>query len=674
MGRTSRTERAMRTTAKRTWRRPVNLAVVAGACLLVGIGAAPVQAATDILHAAPAAVGAGDCGAPADACTIVDAVASANAEPATDSVRIVLAGGTYPLSTATPTALAVTFAGPSLTLEAAGSGTPVLDGGTATRLLTVDAASTVTIDGLELRAGSTAGQGGAINNSGSLTIKRATLVDNAAANGGAIVNTAGGRLDVQDSTLANNSANSVGGGAIMAIGPTTVERSLLTGNRAPVNGGAINVQPAATATVTSSTLAGNSSGGLGGAFSNLGTLTVQASTIKDNTAAGGGVVATGNANVTFAASLIAAQAAPEACNPANTAIIDAGYNLDTDGTCISASAPATGSHSGPAADGASTYAAVLDAYLADALADNGGPSETFALLNRPSPATPLPNPALAAVPASFALPVAVGGASTACALPDQRGVVPVAGADCAIGAYLLQETRTALTAPAAVAGTPVTLTATITPAANGGTVAFDDGGGPATRQCAAQSVTNGTATCTVTYASAGRYAVTAAYAGDGEKNNFVGSTSAAATVTVTDPPPAATTVAPRPTPPVKAAPDRTPPRTALRRVSTAVQPITLRGTATDASGIRRVRVSVARHVGRLCRFLQRTGTFSKARNCDRGLYVDAKGGASWRLQLPVLAHGRYTVWTRGIDIPGNVERKNRGHNLLVLRVARHGGR
>jgi hypothetical protein len=658
--------------AKSTWRRPVNLVVVAGSCLLMGALAAPAQAATDTLYAAPVAVavGTGDCGAPADACTIADAVTSANAKPVGDGVRIVLAGGTYALTTPTPTALAITFAGPSLTLEAAGGGTPILDGGNATRLLSVDPASTVTIDGLEIRSGSASAPGGAISNNGSLTIRRTTLANNVGSNGGAIANNPGAALDVQDSTLADNSATGVGGGAIIAMGATTVERSALVGNSAPVNGGAVNVQPTGTATVTSSTLAGNTSGSLGGAFSNLGTLTVQASTIKDNTASGGGAVATGNANVTFAASIIAAQAAPEACNPANSAIVDAGYNLDTDGTCVSAGAPAVGSHGGPTANGASTYAAVLDAYLADALAANGGPSRTFALLNRPSPATTLPNPALAAVPASFALPVAVGGVSTACALPDQRGVVPVAGAGCAIGAYLLQETKTVVTAPAGVANAPVTLTATITPAADGGTVAFDDGGGPATTRCAAQSVANGTATCTVTYATAGRHPVTATYTGDGESNNYVGSTSPAADVTVTDPPPAAAPPTPAaPAAPKPAAPDRTSPRTTLRRVSTVTQPITLRGTATDASGIRRVRVSVARHVGKLCRFLKANGTFSKARDCDRTLYVDAKGGASWSLKLPVLTRARYTVWTRGIDTAGNVERKRRGQNLLVVTVA-----
>jgi len=410
-------------------------------------------------------------------------------------------------------------------------------------------------------------------------------------------------------------------------------------------------------------------------MSNLGTLTVQASTIADNTGSNGAAIATGNANVTFAASIIAAQSSGGACSPANGAIVDAGYNLDSDGTCISNTSPATGSHNGQTAYGSSTYAEVLEAYLADALADNGGPTKTVALLNSPDPSTTLANPAFDVVPPSFDLPVAIGGESSACSLPDQRGVVPVAGANCAIGAYLLQATKTALTASADVVeqNKSVTYTATITPAANGGTVSFSDGdGNSATTKCAAQTVSNGTATCTVSYANIGDYSATATYTGDGAKNNFAGSASTTKTVGVVAPAPAAPTpVAPPAATPVPATPDRTPPTTTIRRVATVRQPITLRGTATDAGAVRRVRVSVAQHVGNLCRFLQEDRTFSPTRNCHATSYLDAKGTSSWSLKIPSLPPGRYTIWTRGIDAAGNVERKNRRRNLLVLRIPTH---
>jgi hypothetical protein len=647
--------------------RALGLAALASACLLAGV-ATPAQAATDTLHAAPAATGAGDCGSPADACTIADAVTAANAASIADSVRIVLAGGTYSLSTPTPTALTVTFAGPSLTF-AAESGVPVLDGTGAVRLLSVGATSTVTIDGLAIESGLTTGLGGGIENLGTLTVQRSTFSGNRGANGGAIANDSGATLTVQDSTFTANTTTGVGGGAMLINGQAVVERSTLVGNTAPTNGGAINVQPAGTLTLSGSTLSGNTSAGLGGTLSNLGTLTVQASTIVGGSAPSGSVLAGGNANVTFAADLIGPQASGDACDPANAAVVDGGYNLDTDGTCIAPAAPATGSHNGTTAYGTSTYAAALGAYLADALADNGGPTRTLALLNTPDPFTTLTNPAFAVVPADFALPVAVDGVSTACALPDQRGVVPVPGASCAIGAYLLQATKTALGTSAAtvVQNAPVTYTATITPAADGGTVSFDDGPGhPATAHCAAQAVAGGKATCTVSYADAGDYAVTATYSGDGAGNDYAASGPASTTQKVVVAPPVAAAPAPAP---VAATPDRTPPTTTIRRVAGQVkQPITLRGTAADAGGVRRVRVSVARHVGQLCRFLRADRTFSKARGCDATSYVDAKGTGSWTLKLPKLPHGRYTIWSRGIDAAGNVERKGRGRNLATVRV------
>jgi len=367
-------QRTSRSVQRRRFGRLLGIAALAGFGLLAGL-ATSAQAATDSLYAAPSAAGTGDCSSPTNACAIADAVTSANAMPVADTVRIALASGTYPLSSPTPTALSITFAGPNLTI-AAGSGTPVLDGTNTVRLLSVDAASNVTIDGLEIVSGATTGQGGGIQNSGTLTVKNSTFSSNSAGNGGAIGNAAGATLVVQSSTFSDNTTTGVGGGAIISSGTTTVERSAIIDNTAPINGGGINVQPGGTVTVTSSTIAGNTSGGLGGALSNLGTLTVQASTIKDNTGSDGAAMATGNSNVTFAADIVATQSSGGACSPANAAIVDGGYNLDVDGTCISPTSPATGSHNGTTADGSSTYGAVLEAYLADGLANLGGNGRT----------------------------------------------------------------------------------------------------------------------------------------------------------------------------------------------------------------------------------------------------------------------------------------------------------
>ncbi|MFD1814520.1 Ig-like domain-containing protein [Rhodococcus gannanensis] len=99
-------------------------------------------------------------------------------------------------------------------------------------------------------------------------------------------------------------------------------------------------------------------------------------------------------------------------------------------------------------------------------------------------------------------------------------------------------TTTAITGvTSATVGTPVDLTATVTPAGATGTVQFKDGatdlGGPVT-------VTAGVATYSHTFTAAGVHDITAVYSGD---SGFATSTSVAHQVTVTDPVKVATSIA-----------------------------------------------------------------------------------------------------------------------------------
>jgi hypothetical protein len=99
-------------------------------------------------------------------------------------------------------------------------------------------------------------------------------------------------------------------------------------------------------------------------------------------------------------------------------------------------------------------------------------------------------------------------------------------------------TTTAITGvTSATVGTPVDLTATVTPAGATGTVQFKDGatdlGGPVT-------VTAGVATYSHTFTTAGVHDITAVYSGD---SGFATSTSVAHQVTVTDPVKVATSIA-----------------------------------------------------------------------------------------------------------------------------------
>jgi hypothetical protein len=77
-------------------------------------------------------------------------------------------------------------------------------------------------------------------------------------------------------------------------------------------------------------------------------------------------------------------------------------------------------------------------------------------------------------------------------------------------------------------GGQVTYTATISPAPDGGSVAFTDGGTVITG-CGSQQVGSGTATCTVTYNSTGSHSIVARYLGDA---SFAASTSPALGQTV----------------------------------------------------------------------------------------------------------------------------------------------
>jgi hypothetical protein len=85
----------------------------------------------------------------------------------------------------------------------------------------------------------------------------------------------------------------------------------------------------------------------------------------------------------------------------------------------------------------------------------------------------------------------------------------------------------------ATTGTPVTYTAQISPAPDGGTVAFFDNGAPIA-SCATQALSSGTATCTQTYANPGAHSVSAAYNGDAA---FAASGSPALTETINAPAP-----------------------------------------------------------------------------------------------------------------------------------------
>jgi hypothetical protein len=217
------------------------------------------------------------------------------------------------------------------------------------------AATDVTISGLTVNNGSDAVGGGGINNAGTLSLVNMAVgkASNSSGNltagsGGGIANS--GTLTITNSTISNNTATVSGGGIFNgATGTLTVRNSTISKNTsqggANTGGGIINA--GGTVTLVNVTVAAQFSGG--GVFNSLGTTNLSNTLIADNTTASDADIA-------------------------GTLFHSLDYNL------IENQGSATFDPSGTQAhDQVGTSGSPLDAKLG-ALADNGGPTFTHALL------------------------------------------------------------------------------------------------------------------------------------------------------------------------------------------------------------------------------------------------------------------------------------------------------
>ena len=120
----------------------------------------------------------------------------------------------------------------------------------------VNSTKTVTISGLTLTGGAPNGAGGAIFNSGTLTLRDCVLANNAAGHGGAVIST--GALNVIGCTFHNNRAFQTGG-ALEGVGTVNVTNSTFSANGANFGGGGIDIATG-TAMLTNCTFVGNTAG------------------------------------------------------------------------------------------------------------------------------------------------------------------------------------------------------------------------------------------------------------------------------------------------------------------------------------------------------------------------------------------------------------------------------
>ena len=221
------------------------------------------------------------------------------------------------------------------------------------RIFTIPASTTVQISDLSATNGLDGSEGGAIRNSGDLTLRGVSLRDNRVRYsdldgfGGAIMNQTGATLFLFDSTLANNSvARDSGtgtnswGGAIVNNGTFVMRNSTLTGNSASA---ATNAQ--------------------GGAiWTQIGTAQIRTSTIVANTAAAGANIYGPTGEVYLQSTIVADPAGGANCAGA-AFFFSESYNLsDSAGCGLIAGAPYFDQTAEP---------------LLGALAFNGGPTQTM---------------------------------------------------------------------------------------------------------------------------------------------------------------------------------------------------------------------------------------------------------------------------------------------------------
>jgi parallel beta-helix repeat protein len=290
----------------------------------------------------------------------------------------------------------------------------------------------MTIQDSTISANSAGSDGGGISldTSGTTTIQDTTISGNSTSgDGGGICLDTSGTTTVQNSTISANSASSTGGGIwLLTSDTTTIQETTISGNTAGPDGGGmdLDVENGSTTTIQNSTIFGNSTTLAGGGIAvytwSGGMTTIQNSTIAQNSAGssspgygvGGGVDAAG------ATSIVSSIIAENVDNSGSPCDINGavelsqsliGDNFNSGLTEAPIGAPdANGNFIGGPVHG------IIDPKLGP-LADNGGPTETCALLAGSSAIDSGANPANLSY--------------------DQRGIgyPRVAGAQIDMGAY-----------------------------------------------------------------------------------------------------------------------------------------------------------------------------------------------------------------------------------------------
>jgi len=272
--------------------------------------------------------------------------------------------------------------------------------------------------------GSFADGGGISTDSGNVTLTSSTVSGNISGDNGGGIFAFSGAVTLTGSTVSGNDSDDLGGGIYTSSGAVTLSSSTVSDNnvtKAFAGGGGIFTDSGAV-TLSNSTVSGNDASFVGGGiYTSSGDVTLSSSTVTGNSAeaAGGVFVANKPGNPTFliensiVAGNTAAQVAPDLVpDPDSTLNVEFSLIGDTAGSGIT-----VGTGAGNILD---------ELALLGPLADNGGPTETHALLPG-SPAIDAANSILTTDQRGQSVPI------------DLPGIVNAVGSNGSdIGAYEVQ--------------------------------------------------------------------------------------------------------------------------------------------------------------------------------------------------------------------------------------------
>ena len=277
------------------------------------------------------------------------AIIDANANPGTDTITFV-GSGTYLLTIAGAGEDAAATGDLDITEDLIiignGAGNTVIDasgfGGTPDRVFHVGGVWTATISGVTI-------QGGDQDNGGGIFVEHSSI------------------LNLSDAMLTGNTNSGTGnagsGGAIHVHGTANLDRVLMSGNSAE-SGGAIGFHGADGGSLTNVTISGNTSTGNGGGLWTDTPITVTNSTFTLNHGNNGGGIFAQSATVTISNTILS----DNTTNSTNEDVVG-NYNSDSFNLIQD-----IGSATGLGSDITGVSANL------DVLADNGGPTQTHALL------------------------------------------------------------------------------------------------------------------------------------------------------------------------------------------------------------------------------------------------------------------------------------------------------